>query len=168
LSKLFLYVKIIDGVEFMSIFIWASMIILIDQLSKYLIRSNFHQFNRTPIIRDYLYLTFVKNKGAAFGILSGQRIFFILITIFFLIFIVYIYKNELRQTASAKLAVIFLLGGSTGNLIDRVFLHYVTDFIAFDLFDFYQLPVINIADIFIFFGVVILIYQLIFSVDRGV
>jgi len=152
----------------MSIVISASIIIFFDQLSKFLIRINFSQSERAAIIGDYFYLTFVKNKGAAFGILSGQRIFFILITIFFLIFIVYIYKNELRQTASAKLAVIFLLGGSTGNLIDRVFLHYVTDFIAFDLFDFYQLPVINIADIFIFFGVVILIYQLIFSVDRGV
>ncbi|MFW5988331.1 MAG: signal peptidase II [bacterium] len=152
----------------MSIFIFASIIIVVDQLSKFLIRTNFNQSERVAILGDYLYLTFIKNKGAAFGILSGQRLFFIFITIFFLIFIIYIYKNELPQTAAARAAVTFLLGGSISNLIDRVLMHYVTDFIAFDLFDFYQLPVINIADIFIFFGVFILIHQLMFSADRGV
>lgn len=151
----------------MYIAIFSMLIILIDQLSKFLIRSNFYQSQRLSIIGDYLYLTFVKNRGAAFGILNGQRVFFILITVFFLLFIIYIYKNELPQTAGAKIVLIFLLGGSTANLIDRVVLRYVTDFIAFDLFDFYQLPVINIADVFIFFGVVILIYQLLFSEDRG-
>ena len=152
----------------MYIAIFSIFIILIDQLSKFLIRSNLHQSQRFSIIDDYLYLTFVKNRGAAFGILRGQRIFFILITVFFLIFIIYIYKKELPQTAAAKIVLSFLLGGSTANLIDRVRLHYVTDFIAFDLFDFFQLPVINIADIFIFFGVVFLIYQLLISADRGV
>ncbi|MFN2339836.1 MAG: signal peptidase II [Halanaerobium sp.] len=152
----------------MNLVVFSLLIIFIDQLSKYLIRSNFYQFQKFSIIGDYLYLTFVKNRGAAFGILSGQRLFFIIITVFFLIFIIYLYKNELPQTAAAKTALVFLLGGSTANLIDRLLLHYVTDFIAFDLFDFYQLPVINIADIFIFFGVVILIYQLLFSMDRGV
>ncbi|PTV96110.1 signal peptidase II [Halanaerobium saccharolyticum] len=152
----------------MYIVIFSALIILIDQLSKFLIRSNFVQFKKVFIIKDYLYLTFVKNRGAAFGILSGQRSFFILVTILFLIFIVYLYRKELSDTLSARIALIFLLGGSTANLIDRIMLHYVTDFIAFDLFDFYQLPVINIADIFIFFGVLILIYQLIFSADRGV
>lgn len=152
----------------MYIVIFSTAIILIDQLSKYFIRSNFVQFEKLFLIRNYFYLTFVKNKGAAFGILSGQRIFFILITVLFLIFIIYLYKKELPDTISVRVALIFLLGGSIGNLIDRILLHYVTDFIALDLFDFYQLPVINIADIFIFFGVLILIYQLIFSADRGV
>ena len=152
----------------MYIVIFSTAIILIDQLSKYFIRSNFVQFEKLFLIRNYFYLTFVKNKGAAFGILSGQRIFFILITVLFLIFIIYLYKKELPDTISVRVALIFLLGGSIGNLIDRILLHYVTDFIALDLFDFYQLNVINIADIFIFFGVLILIYKLIFSADRGV
>ena len=152
----------------MDIAVFSIIIIIADQLSKFLVRSNFDQYQRLLIIEDFLYLTYVKNRGAAFGILSGQRILFILITVFFLIFIIYIYIKELPQTAAAKTAFIFLLGGSTANLIDRLLFHFVTDFIAFDIFDFYQLPVINIADIFIFFGVVILIYQLYFSTDRGV
>lgn len=152
----------------MLIVAFSIVIIFIDQLSKFLIRSNFHQSHQLSIIGDYLYLTFVKNRGAAFGILKGQRSFFILITVFLLIFIIYIYQNELKQTAAVKAAIGFLLGGSIANLIDRLLLHYVTDFIAFNLFDFYQLPVVNIADIFIFFGVLILIYNLLFSADRGV
>ncbi|RCW62040.1 MULTISPECIES: signal peptidase II [Halanaerobium] len=152
----------------MFIVILSTVIILIDQLSKYLIRSNFEQFQKIFLIRDYLYLTFVKNRGAAFGILSGQHRFFILITVLFLIFIIYLYKWELSDSLSVKIALSFLFGGSLGNLIDRMLMHYVTDFIAVDLFDFYQLPVINIADIFIFFGVLILIFQLMIDEDRGV
>lgn len=78
------------------------------------------------------------------------------------------YKFELPAKKSVEFGTAFLLAGGISNLIDRLFLHYVTDFIAFNLFGFYNLPVINFADIFIFFGVLILIYQLLFSVDRGV
>lgn len=152
----------------MYIALFTIIIILIDQLSKYLIRNSLAQFEKISIFGDYLYLSFVKNRGAAFGILKGQRSFFIIITIIFLIFIIYLYQKELPQTVRTKISIIFLLGGSIANLIDRVIFHYVTDFIAFDLLDFYKLPVINIADIFIFFGVVILIYQLLFLSDRGV
>lgn len=149
----------------MYITIFSILIILLDQITKFLIRNGIIQRQK---ITNYLYLTFVKNKGAAFGILSGQRILFILVTVFFLFFIIYIYQKELRPTFINKTAVSFLIGGSIANFIDRLFLHYVTDFIAFDLFDFYSLPVINIADIFIFIGVVILIYQLLISKNRGV
>ena len=151
----------------MYIVIFSILIIIVDQLSKYLIRSTFIQSQSLSIIGDYLHLTFVKNKGAAFGILAGQRSFFILVTVFFLIFIIYLYQNELPQTNLVRIAVTFLLGGSIANLIDRVFLHYVTDFIALNLFDFCQLPVINVADIFIFSGVLILSSQLMILSDRG-
>ncbi|MGM0499301.1 MAG: signal peptidase II [Bacillota bacterium] len=165
--KLFQYVKIIYGVETMYIALFSIIIIIIDQLSKYFIRVYLSQSQKLSIIGDYLYLTFVKNRGAAFGILRGQRSFFIIITIFFLIFIIYLYNKELPKNIMAKISVIFLLGGSIANLIDRIIFHYVTDFIAFDILAFYQLPVINIADIFIFFGVIILTYQLLFLTDRG-
>lgn len=152
----------------MYIGLFSMLIIIIDQLSKYFIRVYLDQSQKLLIIDDYFYLTFVKNRGAAFGILRGYRSFFILITIFFLVFIIYLYQKELSQGLAAKIAVIFLLGGSIANLIDRIVFHYVTDFIAFNIFDFYQFPVINIADIFIFFGVIILIHQLLFPADRGV
>jgi hypothetical protein len=165
LSNLFQYVKIIYGVETMYIALFTVIIILIDQMSKHLIRSSLVQFEKISLIDDYFYLTFVKNRGAAFGIFRGHRSFFIIITIIFLIFIIYLYFKELPQNITTKISIIFLFGGSIANLIDRVIFHYVTDFLAFDLLDFYKLPVINIADIFIFFGIIILIHQLLFLSD---
>lgn len=152
----------------MYIAVFSVLIVIIDQLSKYWVRDYFINNDNLIIIKNYFYFTSVKNRGAAFGILEGQRIFFIFVTLFFIFFIFYIYNKELSKMFLSKLALIFLLGGSIANLIDRVVFSYVTDFIALDLFDFYQLPVINIADIFIFFGVIILIYQLFKIENRGV
>jgi signal peptidase II len=157
------YSKITIGVEFMLITILASLIIIIDQITKYLIRTNLILFEKINIIDDYFYFTFVKNRGAAFGIMQGQRIFFIAVTLFFLIFILYLYQKELTQNLFSKIAVSFLIGGSIANLIDRVTLHYVTDFIAVDIIPFYQFPVINIADVFVFCGVFLLIFELLFT-----
>ncbi|ADO76885.1 signal peptidase II [Halanaerobium praevalens] len=151
----------------MSIII-LSLIICLDQLTKFIFRINFLEGEKYTLIDQFLTLTFLKNRGAAFGILSGQRNLFILLTILFFVFIIYMYKFELPAKKSVEFGTAFLLAGGISNLIDRLFLHYVTDFIAFNLFGFYNLPVINFADIFIFFGVLILIYQLLFSVDRGV
>ena len=159
------YDKIITGVEFMLITIFSSMIIIIDQITKYLIRTNLALFEKIKIIDDYFYFTFVKNRGAAFGIMQGKRIFFIAITLFFLVFIIYLYHKELPQNLLSKTAVSFLIGGSIANLIDRVKLHYVTDFIAVDILPFYQFPVINIADIFVFCGVFLLIFELLFCLE---
>lgn len=152
----------------MLILLFSSIIIIIDQISKFIIRGNLSEYQTIKILGSRFYFTFIKNRGAAFGILNGQRLFFIIITIFFLIFIIYLYKKELPANIISKLAVIFLVGGSVSNLIDRIIFHYVTDFIAFDILDFYRLPVINIADIFIFFGVVFLIFELFFLENRGV
>lgn len=146
----------------------AITIIFIDQLSKLWVRSYFTKVEKLSIIKDYFYLTFVKNRGAAFGILKGQRIFFIIITFLFLLFLFYLYKKELPKNNKNKTAVAFLLGGSISNFIDRFFFHYVIDFIAFDFFNFYQFPVINIADFFIFLGTIILLQQLFRIKDRGV
>ncbi|ODS50079.1 MAG: signal peptidase II, partial [Halanaerobium sp. 4-GBenrich] len=83
MSNLFQYVKIIYGVETMYIALFTVIIILIDQMSKHLIRSSLVQFEKISLIDDYFYLTFVKNRGAAFGIFRGHRSFFIIITIIF-------------------------------------------------------------------------------------
>jgi signal peptidase II len=108
------------------------------------------------LISNIFFLRYVKNRGAAFGILEGQRLFFIIITFIFLFFLIYIYISELEKNKFSYITIIFLIGGSTANLIDRILFTYVTDFIAV-----YKFPVINFADIFIFIGVVFLIYQLI-------
>lgn len=140
----------------MSILLYSSFIVFIDQLSKFLIRNMLLEGESINLIVDIFSLRYLKNRGAAFGILEGQRYFFIIITFIFLFFLKNIYVNELKKNKITDITMIFLIGGSTANLIDRIFFTYVTDFIAV-----YNFPVINFADIFIFIGVVLLIYQLI-------
>ena len=86
----------------MYIALFSVIIIIIDQLSKHFIRVYLSQSQKVPIIGDYFYLTFVKNRGAAFGILEGQRSFFILTTIFFLVFILQKRGNDIYLHAHLR------------------------------------------------------------------
>ncbi len=128
------------------------LLILLDQISKILISRYMIEYNYIKIIPGFLSLTYIKNFGAAFGILEGKRIFFIIITIIVLAYIIYEifkYKNNKYYLIS----LILIISGIIGNFIDRVFLGYVRDFISFRIFD----PIFNIADSFIVVGVIMLI-----------
>ena len=134
---------------FISIFI-----ILIDQFTKYLMI-----YNKKFINKDFLIfrLDFVKNYGAAFNILSGNRIFLSLISIIFSILLIYLIyrKNTLNQLD--LFAYSFILGGTIGNGIDRILKGFVIDFINLNFINF---PVFNIADISINVGFIFLIYRI--------
>jgi signal peptidase II len=144
-------------------FLLGILIIVADQATKYL--SFQYLMNKKPIvlIENLLELHFVKNYGAAFGILQNQRFFFIAITSIVLVGMsVYMIRNRNKLTQVANLAMGFLLGGALGNLIDRIRLGYVVDFIKVDL-RIYDFPVFNIADIFIVLGTGLLIYVILFD-----
>jgi len=130
-------------------------IILIDQLTKYLMSYNKKLF----INKDYLLfkLDFVKNYGAAFNIFSGNRIFLSLISITFSILLIYLIlrKNTLNQFDLFSYS--FILGGTIGNGIDRILKGFVIDFINLNIINF---PVFNIADISINVGFIFLLYNL--------
>ena len=113
-----------------------------------------------------LELRYVENHGAAFGILPGKQWFFILLTVVMLIafLVIYLRQNEESRPLPLNLALIGLIGGAAGNLIDRVYFHFVRDFIYFRLIDF---PVFNVADICVTVSAVIfIIYVLFFGEDR--
>src|SRR5690554_4157440 len=144
-------------------FLLGALIILADQVTKYL--SVVYLMDKRPVvlIENLLELHFVKNYGAAFGILQNQRFFFITITSIVLIGMsFYMIKNKNKLTRVAQLAMGFLLGGALGNLIDRIRLGYVVDFIKVDL-RIYDFPVFNIADIFIVIGTGLLIFVILFD-----
>ncbi|MGM0395792.1 MAG: signal peptidase II [Bacillota bacterium] len=145
-------------------FILGVLIILSDQLTKYLALT--YLVNRKPIvlINNLFELHFVKNFGAAFGILQNQRIFFIFVTSLVLLGMsIYMIRNRKKLTVVANFAMGFLLGGALGNLIDRVRLGYVVDFIKVDLGRLYDFPVFNVADIFIVVGTGLLIFIILFD-----
>jgi|SRR3989344_6651791 len=115
-------------------FIISFLIIIFDQLTKIYFKYNSYDLR-------VLQLHFVKNYGAGFGILQNQRLLLILIPIL-VIFLIFYYLKEIKQENFAFYAMLFLLAGTIGNLIDRIFFGYVTDFIDLGFW-----PVFNIADI---------------------
>ena len=124
---------------------------ILDQLSKIYINYNFNKLlNRHLFIFS---IEYVRNYGAAFNILSGSRLFLSFISIVSSIILSYfIFIRENKNIN--KYGLSFILAGSIGNGIDRIFNGYVIDFIKIKFIDF---PVFNIADIVINIGVFILI-----------
>lgn len=129
-------------------FFFIAVLVILDQLTKLLAVKKLSNGRTFTILPGVLELTFVKNRGAAFGILQDARVFFFLITAAALVSIGYVL---VRVPASLhfrplRVCLYFVASGAVGNLIDRIALSYVRDFIYFSLIDF---PVFNVADIYI-------------------
>ena len=144
--------KIQTKLYFLSLSIF---IILIDQFTKYLIFFNY----KILLNRDFLLfrLDFVKNYGAAFNIFSGNRIFLSFISVVFSISIFYLILRKNTLNLSTLYSYSFILGGTIGNGIDRIFKGFVIDFINLNTINF---PVFNIADISINIGFIFLLYSI--------
>lgn len=111
------------------------------------------------IIKDFFNITYVKNIGAAFSILSGGRFLLIIIA---LIAIYIIYKLLIKNKNLNRINIInysLLIGGIIGNLIDRIIRGYVVDYLDFTIFN-YNFPIFNIADICIVISCVLLIFTI--------
>ena len=130
-------------------------IVLIDQFTKYLMFYNKKLF----INKDFLLfkLDFVKNYGAAFNIFSCSRVFLSLISIFFSILLIYLIFRKNTLNSFDLYSYSFILGGTIGNGIDRIYRGFVVDFINLNIINF---PVFNIADISINIGFIILMYNI--------
>ena len=144
--------KIQIKIYFLSLSIF---IVLIDQFTKYLMFYNYKTF----INKDFLLfkLDFVKNYGAAFNIFSGSRIFLSLISILFSILLIYLIFRKNTLNSFDLYSYSFILGGTIGNGIDRIYKGFVVDFINLNIINF---PVFNIADISINIGFIFLLYNI--------
>ena len=144
--------KIQTKLYFLSLSIF---IVLIDQFTKYLIFYN----NKLLINKNFLLfkLDFVKNYGAAFNIFSGSRVFLSLISIFFSILLIYLIFRKNTLNSFDLYSYSFILAGTIGNGIDRIYKGFVIDFINLNIINF---PVFNIADISINIGFIILLYNI--------
>lgn len=142
--------------KYISIILSVLFLVLIDQISKLLV-VNFLD-KEIVFINNFFSFEYVQNTGAAFGLFSGNVILLIGITLLLISYLIFdTYKN-----INKKFNVIFnvlIVSGALGNLIDRLFRGYVVDFISFILFN-NQMPVFNIADIFVTFGVIGLVFAI--------
>ena len=141
----------------MTIIIYISIILLlIDQISKILVVKLIDINSSIELIKNFFYLTYTHNTGAAFSILTDKRIFLILIAVIILIVIFnYLRKNK-TESKIEKIAFSLIIGGSIGNLLDRIVRGYVIDFLDFKIFG-YNFPIFNLADTFIVIGVFLLL-----------
>ncbi|WP_379967092.1 signal peptidase II [Ectobacillus sp. sgz5001026] len=136
----------------------ALAVILVDQFTKWLIVTYMEYGDSISIIQDVLYITSHRNRGAAWGMLQNQMWFFYLITIVFVIAIVYYLKKFGKRDKLLGVALGLILGGALGNFIDRVFRKEVVDFIHTYIFS-YNFPVFNVADSSLCIGVALLFIQ---------
>lgn len=136
----------------------VAFVVFLDQFTKYLAAKYLMPIGSYPVIKHFFHLTYVENRGAAFGMLQNKTLFFIVITV--VVGIVLIYSMiKLPGNSLYNYTLAMILGGAIGNLIDRVRLGYVVDFIDFKFFP----AVFNVADSFIVVGAIILGYLMIFK-----
>ncbi len=144
---------------------WVGAILLADQITKFLVDQRMPLHHSIPVIDNLFSLTYIRNTGAAFGILAGSHEAFRLpvLIIFSLVaigFILVMLKRLPPDETGLITALAFILGGAVGNLIDRVAYGEVIDFLDF-YWSGYHWPAFNIADSFITIGVLIIVYYLI-------
>jgi signal peptidase II len=126
----------------------------LDQLSKFMVVSLMETGQSIPVIDNFFYITYVRNPGAAFGMLPYRTAFFVIVTLLVMGFIIYYYRTLPAGFSLLRLGLAMQLGGALGNLIDRVRSTYVVDFIDFRIFP----PVFNLADTAIVTGIIIFLY----------
>jgi signal peptidase II len=135
----------------------ALIVFLLDYVSKKMIERTMNIGDRIEVIDSFFYITSIRNRGAAFGILQEKRMFFLIITVIVVAGIVW-YLIRSRKDGSRLLlsSLGMILGGAVGNFIDRALYGEVVDFLQFN-FGSYTFPVFNLADTGICVGVALVI-----------
>ena len=137
------------------IFIIVTAILALDQFTKFLASKNLFLNQSIPVISQVFHFTLIHNKGAAFGILK-ERVPLFIIASTLAIILLYLNIKKHRKTSLYSISLGLILSGALGNLIDRLFLGYVIDFLDFRIW-----PVFNIADSAITVGAILLGWSMI-------
>lgn len=142
----------------------SGLLIILDQWTKYLAVAHLKGTDGLPLISGVLELQYLENRGAAFGILQNMQWVFYIMTAIFIPALIWLYVKmpKTKKYLPAHILVIVLTAGAFGNLIDRIRVKYVIDFIYFSLIDF---PVFNVADIYVTLSV-IAVFILVFFVYK--
>lgn len=151
------------GTKNIILYIVTFLVVVIgDQLSKMLVSSAMKLGQSETIIENFFYYTYSHNQGAAWGILSGHVSLFILIAVIALAGMIYYFSRTTEKEKLTRYGIVLTFAGAVGNIIDRVVLGYVRDFIDFVIFG-YDFPVFNIADMAVVIGVGLIIVEIIFE-----
>lgn len=150
------------GVRSLVYYIIALFVVLLDQLTKWLIIAKMELGESIPVIDQIFYITSHRNRGAAWGILQNQMLLFYIITVIVIVYLVYFLQKHKHEKKGFNVGLALILGGAIGNFIDRLFRKEVVDFFDFRIFS-YHYPIFNIADSALVIGVTILIIYILFE-----
>lgn len=135
------------------------LVVAADQITKYLAVTYLKPLGTIPIIEGVFSLTYVENRGAAFGILQNHRWFLVILPIAIVAVAIFYLAFHRQDSLLRRISLALILGGALGNLIDRMFLGYVIDMLQATFVEF---PVFNIADSAVVCGTILLAIQMLF------
>lgn len=137
----------------MLYFLLAAAVVAVDFFTKRWAYTALSKVETIPLIKNVFHLTYVENRGAAFGMLKDQRWIFITLSVIILALLAAVIIKKKNKPWYLSLGLSFVGAGAVGNLIDRIWLGFVVDLFDFRLINF---PVFNVADIFVCLGAAIL------------
>jgi signal peptidase II len=116
-------------------------VLILDQITKNLVLKNMHAGQSIPLIQGVFHLTYVQNTGIAFGLFQNANLLFLGISLLIMLGVSYALLHTATEERTLHVLLGTVLGGAMGNIVDRIFLGYVVDFLDFRIW-----PVFNVAD----------------------
>ena len=139
-------------------FVIVALVVIIDQVIKHFVLLGLPDAGTVTVVPGILNLVYVENRGVAFGMFSDMRWFFIIFTSIVIVLMTVVLIRSKGRSKVLSIGCALIIGGGIGNLIDRVFLTYVVDYLSLTFFP----PVCNFADYCITAGTVLIIIYLLF------
>lgn len=140
-------------------------VVALDQITKYAIEAQLSLGQSNEIIKGFFSLTYARNTGAAWSILTGQMTFFYIVSVIALVVMTYFLLKTDKKENLQRIALALLIAGTLGNFIDRLMFQYVRDFLDFIIIG-YDFPIFNVADISLNVAIGLLILEAILE-GRG-
>ena len=143
----------------MIYYLFAVLLIAIDQITKWNIVQNFELYQEKIIVPGIFSLFYIQNEGAAWGIFQGKMVFFYLVTFIVVGYLIYMFQQEKNKTKLVGISFALILSGAIGNFIDRLLNGYVVDMFRLDFINF---PIFNVADVCLTVGVALMLIHVLF------
>lgn len=140
-------------------FVVSILLVIADQIFKLLITSRISYGSGIEVIPGFFELVYWRNTGAAWGMFSNGTLYLTIISVIASLAIIVLMPKA--RTLFMKISLALILAGAVGNLIDRIRLGYVVDYLSFDIFG-YDFPVFNLADMCIVIGCILMIIYVLF------
>jgi len=146
----------------MRFVIGVLLVILSDQISKIWVQNNLNVMESIPVIRGIFHITYIQNPYSAFGLLKFHNAIFVIIALLVILIVIFFLRDRIAEKNKLVFfSLIFLLGGSLGNIIDRLRVGSVIDFLDFRIW-----PIFNIADSAINIGLFLLVVHFLFHKEE--